>query len=268
MRTDETATRVADAIDEAWHRSGRAGRREVPVGVAATLALLQPDDGPAFANQVMAMTARAYWYQSRAVWTEIVRTRTDLVDAISPMISWLYDEPDERLCERVKATADAALTAGLLDLCQPELRHDADLLGRLLAVLKTRTEAKVNAQVYTPPDIADALVSLTMDVLKPGQAICENTVGTGSLFRATAKLLRQRSLDPASMIWIGADIDELALAVTGVNSMFWGLGHQVVLYHGDSLARADWVEVAYKRRRHVLRLASKVRAVRRILDLM
>ncbi|WP_344861326.1 N-6 DNA methylase [Amycolatopsis ultiminotia] len=262
------ATRVADAVDEAWHRNGSGGGHEVPVGVAATLSLLQPDDRPAFANQVAAMTPRAYWYQSRAAWTEIVRARTDLVDAISPMISWLFDEPDEPLRERVKATADAALAAGLLDLYKPELRHDADLLGRLLAVLKTRTEAKVNAQVYTPPDIADVFVSLTVDAVKPGQAICEPTVGTGSFFRATAKLLRQRSLDPASMIWVGADIDELALAVTGVNSMFWGLGHQVILYHGDTLARADWVEVAFKRRHHVLRLASEVRAARRIFDLM
>lgn len=262
------ATRVADAVDQAWHCQGSGGRHEVPLGVAATLLLLQPHDPTAFVNQNKKMTPRAYWDQSRSIWGEVVRARTDLVYVISPVISWFFEEPDERLCERVKATADAALAAGLLDLNTPARRHDADLLGRLLAALKSRTEAEVNAQVYTPPDIADLLASMTLDVVEPGQAICEPTVGTGSFFRAAALLLRQRSLDPASMIWVGADIDELALAVTGVSSMLWGLGHQVILYHGDFLARADWAEVAHKRRQQVLRLASQMRAVRRMFDLM
>lgn len=261
------AARVAEAIDEAWHRNGGGGSHEVPLGVAATLLLLRPDDELAFVSQNKAMTPRAYWNQSRSVWAEVVRARTDLVYVISPVISWLFAEPDGRLCEQVKAAADAALAAGVLELTTEERRHDADLLGRLLAALKSRTESKVNAQIYTPPDIADLLVSLTMRAVAPGQAVCEPTVGTGSFFRATAKLLRQRSVDPASMVWVGADVDGLALAVTGVNSLLWGLGHHVILYHGDSIARPDWAEVALKRRRNVLRLASQMRAVRRMFEL-
>ena len=268
MQTDEKAAWVADAIDQAWHQHGSGGRREIPMGVAATLSLLDPADPVARAEQIQALTARAFWQGSRSMWGQVVRARTDLVYVINPMISWLFERPDERLRERVKATADAALAAGLLELNMPERRGDADVLGRLLSALKSRTETKVNAQIYTPPDIADMLVSITMDAVEPGQAICEPAVGTGGFFRAAAKLLRQRSVDPASMIWVGADLDELALATTGVNSLLWGLGNRIVLYHGDSCARPDWAEVALKRRQQVLDLASRMRAVRRMIDLL
>jgi len=211
MRTAKSAAGVADAIDEAWHQCGSGGRHEVPMGVAATLSLLNPKDRTALVKRMQAMNARSYWGFSRSVWAKIVRVRTDLVYAIDPMIHWLFDEPDAHLCKRVKVAAEAALAAGLLDLNDSDRRRDVDLLGRVLAALRSGTESKVNARVYTPPDIADVLVSITMDAVKPGQAICEPTVGTGGLFRAAAKLLRQRSVDPASMIWVGADIDELAI---------------------------------------------------------
>ncbi|HWD81434.1 MAG TPA: N-6 DNA methylase, partial [Kribbella sp.] len=167
---------------------------------------------------------------------------------VYPLLDWLFADIGARGRERVKRTADAALNAGQLELTTTERRFDCDLLGPVLGALRSRTAAKVNAQMYTPGDIASALTAVTLGDLKPGQTFCDDTVGTGGLFRVAAQVIRSRGVDPADMLWFGADVDELAVAATAVNGLIWGLGPRVVLHVGEVLADPDWADRAYRRR--------------------
>ena len=54
------------------------------------------------------------------------------------------------------------------------------------------------------------------------------------------------------MTWIGADTEKIALAVTGVNSVLWDLGHRVISCHGDAAASPGWAQVALERRQQTL----------------
>ncbi|MGW3993232.1 N-6 DNA methylase [Amycolatopsis sp. NPDC004772] len=178
--------------------------------------------------------------------------RPDLAESVYLLLGWLFADNDQALRQRIKATADAALRAGQLDLTATERRFDCDVLGPLLGALRSRTAAKVNAQMYTPGDIACALTAVALDDLEPGRSFCDDAVGTGGLLRAAAAVVRSRGLDPADMVWFGADVDDLAIAAAAVNSMIWGLGPRVFLYVGDVLAHPHWADEARLRRARFL----------------
>ncbi|WP_307793464.1 N-6 DNA methylase [Amycolatopsis sp. MtRt-6] len=189
---------------------------------------------------------------ARRIWAVTVARRPDLPLSVYPLLGWLFADVDEPLLQRIKRTADAALRAGQLDLTATERRFDCDLLGPVLGALRSRTAAKVNAQMYTPGDIACALTAVAIGDLEPGQAFSDVTVGTGGLFRAAAQVVRSRGFDPADMQWFGADVDELAIAATAVNSLLWGLGPQVFLFAGDVLVHPQWADEACRRRAQFL----------------
>jgi type I restriction-modification system DNA methylase subunit len=173
-----------------------------------------------------------------------VTRRPDLALWVAPLLRWLFAEPNEPLQQRIKQTAEAALRAGQLDLTATERRFDCDLLGPVLGALRSRTATKVNAQMYTPGDIACALTALALGDIEAGQSFTDETVGTGGLFRAAAHVIRSRGLDPADMLWFGADVDALAIAATAVNGLLWGLGPRMVLHVGDVLAHPHWADEA------------------------
>lgn len=233
------------------------------MGTVATLALARlgaETDGDLEAN-VWPLAPDEFCTLARRVWVSTLGVRIDLVHLVHPLVSWLFEAVEPQLQARAKRAADAGLEAGLAGLIGSDRRHDADVLGSLLGLLKSRTAKHVNAQIYTPGDLACALAAMTIDEPEPGQSICDDAVGTGGLLRAAAQVVRARGVDPATMRWFGADIDELAIAATAVNSLIWGLGPRTVLFVGDVLAHPDWPEQALHHRAEVLRTADRIRAM-------
>jgi len=254
------ALKIAVDVARAWHRDGGPDRPEVPLGVVATVAVA----GLGSSFEVDRSQVEFVRF-ARRVWAQIFSHRPDLVRPIAPMMGWLVDGGDG-LGDRITSVADAAVGAGLLRLVATERRFDADLLGPVLGALRSPSSTRINAQMYTPGDIACALTAVVLDDIRPDQTFCDDTVGTGGLFRAAAQVIRGRGLDPADMTWCGADIDTLAIAATAVNSLIWQLGSRIVLYVGDPIANADWPAEAAQQRAVLIDLAGKLQAAATALD--
>ena len=264
------AMQIAAAVDLAWHRGRGLGRPEIALGTVATLALASLTAHPEgdLEARLRQLAPDEFCTVARHVWAVMLRLRIDMVHLVCPLITWLFDAPDPQLLVHAKSAADAALEAGLVRLIGSDRRFDADLFGPLLGMLKARSATRVNAQIYTPGDLALAMVAVTVGEPEAGQAICDDAVGTGGLFRAAAQVIRARGGDPAAMEWFGADIDELAIAATVVNSLIWGLGSRVVLHVGDVLACPDWPERALRQRAEILRTADQLRDAKAVLDFL
>jgi hypothetical protein len=72
--------------------------------------------------------------------------------------------------------------------------------------------------------------------------------GTGGMFRALAQYLRHLHLDPADYGWAINDLDPLAAAGAAANAIVWGLGPNVLVSCGDTLAHGDLPQQAARER--------------------
>ncbi|MEU8632533.1 N-6 DNA methylase [Amycolatopsis sp. NPDC048633] len=268
INAEAQALKIAVDIASAWHKDGGPGRTDVPMGVVATIAAagLLVDDRSRSAEGMISASPDDFVEIARRVWAVTLTRRPDLTLWVHPLLRWLFANLDDPTRQRIRRTADAALNAGALKLVATERRFDCDLFGPVLGALRSRTATKVNAQMYTPGDIACALTAVALDDLKAGQSFCDDTVGTGGLFRAAAQIIRSRGLDPADMLWFGADTDELAVAAAAVNSLLWGLGSGVILYVGDTLAHPRWFEEARRGRAEFLKQVDGLTAGVHALD--
>lgn len=267
---EHTAHTIADAVDRAWHRTHGTGYLVVPLSTVAALSLQTPttaEHGPA-ARTVIGWNTDELGRFVRTQWVRFVRTRPDLANPISPFaLAWLGDTPlSEQARQGAREVARAAVRAGLFEVTgDTETRRSVDVLGVVLAVLKSRTATAATGSFYTPGDVADlqAAISLPTDV----HTVHEPTVGTGGLWCAIAQLMRERGQDPARVEWVGIDVDPLAIAGAAVNALLWELGPRVVLGVGDILGD-DAIRIAYAQRDEttaLARSADSVRAGRRIL---
>ncbi|MGW5715288.1 N-6 DNA methylase [Amycolatopsis sp. NPDC003865] len=262
------ALKIAVEVARAWHRGGGPDRPDVPLGIVATLALagLAGRRNVDFAEWVRGRSPAEFLGLARWVWRAVLAQRPDVLRMAAPIVDWLHGG-DEQLAVRIKRTADAALAAGQLELTSGDRRFGADLFGPVLGALRSPAATKVDAQMYTPGDVALALTSVMLGDVKPGQSFVDDTVGTGGLFRAAAQVIRNRGLDPTALTWYGADVDELAVAAAAVNSVLWQLGPNVVLYVGDPLAEPDWSAAAAQQKVQFLREVNALRGVLVALDL-
>jgi hypothetical protein len=82
-------------------------------------------------------------------------------------------------------------------------------------------------------------------------------MGTGGMFRAAASAMRARGMNPATVAWVGTDIDPIAVAAAAVNSAIWGLGPNVLIWTANTLSAApkDSYETALARRNELLDFA-------------
>src|SRR5690348_13213352 len=203
INAEAHALTLAVEVASAWHREGGSDRPEVPLGIVATIAAAglligRADD---VAEGMISASPEGFVDIARTVWAVTLRRRPDLAQSVYPLLEWLFGDNDQLLRQRIKATADAALRAGQLKLTATDRRFDCDVLGPLLGALRSRTATKVNAQMYTPGDIACTLTVVALDDLKAGQSFCDDAIGTGGLWRAAAYVVRNRGLDPADMSW-------------------------------------------------------------------
>ncbi len=257
------ARTVAEAVARARHGTNRSAPPQIPLSTVAALALITPppDQSSATADLITGLDTEQFHGCMRTQWSIFVRARPDLLPAAWPLVQpWLgADPPDAATVAAARRVAHAALDAGQLHLTGTLRRRDADLFGPLLVELRADGARLVAGQIYTPGHIADILAAALMHGAAPGQPVIDPAVGTGGLFRAAAQTLRAQGTDPASMLWIGGDIDDLAVACCAVNAALWELGPNVVLGVGDTLTDS-WQTTAIAQRREVLQIADQLRA--------
>lgn len=265
---DEHANAIAQAVDTAWNRANHTGCRDVALSVVAALALVRQrePDGPDLAIQLRSQSPEEFAGTLREIYTALVNTRPDLIHLVYPLMQWAFDEPEPALCRAAKQAADAALHAGQLDLTGTDRRYETDLLGVVLTLLKSHTAAGANAQIYTPPTIA--AVMARMNPPTEGDTVCDPAAGTGGLFRAAAETMREQGCDPSTVTWIGADIDDLAIAACAINSLLWDLGPRVPLAVANTLAEPDWATRAHAQRDEMLQWAESIRRDKAMLAAM
>lgn len=229
------AVAIAQAVDTTWNKSNHSGRRDVALSVVAALALIGQRDpqGHEHTEQLRAQNAEDFSDTVRDIYTAVVNTRPDVTHLVFPLMQWVFDDPHPALQQAAKRTANAALEEGQLDLTGTDNRHDTDLLGIVLTMLKSDSAGKANAQIYTPGPVADGMAR--MRAPEEHSSVCDPAVGTGGMLRAAARAMRGSDRDPTTVAWYGADVDELAIAACAVNALLWQLGPRILLCVANTL---------------------------------
>ncbi|WP_413804306.1 hypothetical protein [Streptomyces sp. OE57] len=103
---------ICQKVARAWHRSRDRGGTEVPVGVVASLALLeQPEDGPDVTAHLLRFSPQQLVAHYRRVWAMLWLIRPELADWARPVRSWLeQSELGRERADAVHAVTQAAPT--------------------------------------------------------------------------------------------------------------------------------------------------------------
>lgn len=260
------AVAIAQAVDTTWNKSNHSGRRDVALSVVAALALLGHRDphGHGHAEQLRAQNAEDFSATLREIYTAVLNTRPDVAHLVFPLMEWIFDDPQPSVQQAAKRTANAALEEGQLELTGTDKRHDTDLLGIVLTMLKSDTAGKANAQIYTPGPLADGMTRMSPP--EEHSSVCDPAVGTGGLLRAAAQAMREHDRDPTTVAWYGADVDELAIAACAVNALAWQLGPRIVLCVANTLSEGDWPRRAEAQRAELLQLSQTIRRDKTMLN--
>lgn len=241
------AFEIAEAVSYAWHHAYVGNGIEVPVGVVATLALwpLRGPDAYLAADWWLSLSDTDLFAAFRECWTRWWIIRPDLIDRAAPLCNWVNDDDfDARRAGAVRAVVEAALTNGLLHLTSsgdPDLRSTTDVIGTVLAFMRSEGAHDALAEIHTPPEVAYMMARMLLEdaSLEPGMTFDEPAGGTGGMHRAAARVLREGGLDPHQFGWSLTDIDPLAAAGAAVNAILWDLGPHVLVGCGDTLHEGD-----------------------------
>lgn len=237
------AFEIAEAVSYAWHHAHGGSSIEIPIGTVAALALwpLRGPDAYLAADWWLSLDDTELLAAFRECWARWWIMRPDLIDRATPLHKWVDDEkPDARRAAAVRAVVEAALTNGLLHLTasdDPDLRSTTDVIGTLLAVMRSEGAHDALAEIHTPPEVAYLMARMLLDdmPLEPGTKFDEPAGGTGGMYRAAVQVMRERGIDPHQFGWSLTDIDPLAAAGAAVNAILWDLGPHVLIGCGDTL---------------------------------
>lgn len=263
--SDSCARRLADAVERTWHQAYGPDRRAVPVSVVAALALAGCDGDERISDVVETESAFAEFIPQ--VWARFVNSRPDLVVPAWPLVEpWHSTSPLDRasVCA-AHLVARAAVHAGLLDVAAPDARYTVDLLGPVVAALRSGGARQARGQFGTPSDLADVLATVTTPA--EGARVVDPAAGAGGLLRAAAQAMRRSGRDPATVAWFAVDLDPVAVACLACNAVLWDLGPHVIVGVGDGIAD-DWMDRAMAQRNECLGLARTIRSIKSLLSLV
>lgn len=262
--------KIAEAVDEAWHRAHGSGTLDVPVSVVAALAFLAPteEERDSVVEHLLTCDHHQFATFVRVQWRIFLQFRPDLLNRAWPLISVWYDDRDldENTLRAAKQVADTAIRAGQLQLTGTDRRRETDLFGALLAVLRSRTAKNARGQFYTPACVGDTMARL-LGAPNEGDTVAEPAVGTGGLLRSAAQAMRELDRDPTTVTWWAVDIDALAVACLAVNTVLWELGFNVILGVGNGLTD-EWMPRALTERNETIQLASQIRQHKAMLGII
>ncbi len=253
---------LAERAAAAWHRNHAKDGITVPMGIAAGLTLLRRTarDGTDVAAFVLGLSKEDLVEFHRRIWSTLWMRQPYLVEVSRPIHDWLEnmpDEPDRKVIDAVYDMTHTLIGGGLFNLTgddDPIGRCDVDVLGMLLMVLRSEGARGALAEIHTPTEMADlmALMTIDLDICKPGAWLTDPAAGTGGILRAAALAMRLKGGDPAACGWHMAELDPIAAACSAVNAIVWGLGPNVLIYCGDTLTTGDTTTPAVEHRQAVL----------------
>lgn len=278
-RPHDHALKIAETATEAWYSAHGSADPAIPLSVLAALSLINPPHGArhSIGVELIKLGADEFADSIRRIWTVFVRTRPDLLNPVYPLLEPWFDHDRPMSPQNLRAAkhvADRVLGIDLLGLTGTQNRHDVDLLGLVLTLLRPKSALQGLGQYYTPADVADILsrfsgpdvmADLTSGDTPAGSAVHDPACGTGGLLRAAAESLRRRGANPADYEWYGSDVDALAIAGCAVNAVLWGLGPKVVLGVADSLTEPDWTRQAMRMRQETIDVAHNAKRFTRVL---
>ncbi|MFJ8752265.1 N-6 DNA methylase [Streptomyces sp. NPDC102441] len=243
----DQAQRLISSVTALWPSGSSL---EVPLGTTATLALLPLADpaSPELAHDVAALEPSDLMVVLRHTWAHLWLSQPYLVERAQLLWRWLADPPPQT-AEAVTELTHHLFRGGILEFGTDPGRYlSTDLLGRLMQQLNSRGEKSRRGAFHTPDVVTDHMVEYLAGDLEPGTVIGEPAAGSGAIWRAQARLLHVTSRDPAVYRWIAAEVDPLAAAVLGANSLLFRLGPDVLIACADALAGDSGLAQAQRER--------------------
>lgn len=172
------------------------------------------------------------WDSMVQMWKVTLGCHDWLKNHLHPLTSWMgraseHDREATRACWKVVAGIDLLATVE-----QPGV--DGDLLGVIYTELRSKADRQRTGSFYTPMSVSRMIAA--MSEVQEGQSVSDPCCGTGGMFIAAARVMREKGLRPTLVHWVANDIDPLAVALAGVNFAAHGLGHCIELSARNALA--------------------------------
>jgi hypothetical protein len=253
----EAGQRLGEAVADTWHSSSWGGYRiDIPVSIVAALALFPIKGHTEDVTRIISTCTDWELLQGyREIYATTWANRPDLGARMAPLMGWLTEDGVNEKVYAVRRVTDTALRYGVLEMtgsADPDSRSDTDLMSWTITSLRSHGARQGLGEYHTPPELCDVMARvLVNEPPKKGSWFNEPAGGTGGMFRALAQHLRTLHVDPADYGWAINDIDPLAAAGAAVNAIVWGLGPNVLVSCGDTLAEGDLPDQAARERVHL-----------------
>jgi hypothetical protein len=254
----DAGQRLGEAVAETWHASSWGGYRiDIPVSIIGGLALFPIKGHTEDVARVISDSSDWQLLQGfREIYAHTWAGRPDLGARMAPLMGWLTEDGVEEKACTVRRVTETALRHGILQLTghpDPYNRADTDVMSWTLTSLRSPGARQGLGEYHTPPELCEVMAAILVGDEPPekGLRFHEPAGGTGGMFRALAQHLHHLQADPADYEWALNELDPLSAAGAAVNAIVWGLGPNVVIACGNTLAEGDLHEQARRERLHL-----------------
>ncbi|MET9412158.1 N-6 DNA methylase [Streptomyces sp. NPDC002935] len=253
----DAGQRLGEAVADTWHASNWGGYRiDIPVSIVAGLALFPIKGHTEDITRIINTSTDWQLLQGyREIYAHTWAHRPDLGALMAPLMGWLTEESVEEKAYAVRRVTETALRYGILQLTgdpDPYLRSDTDVMSWTITSLRSHGARQGLGEYHTPPEVCDLMAAMTCtEAPEKGERFHEPAGGTGGMFRALAQQLRHLLADPADYEWALNELEPLSAAGAAVNAIVWGLGPNVVIACGDTLADGGLHERSKRERAHL-----------------
>ncbi|MEU3342256.1 N-6 DNA methylase [Streptomyces sp. NPDC006668] len=250
----DAGQRLGEAVAETWHASNWGGyRMDIPVSIVGGLALFPIKGHTEDVTRIISNSSDFKLLQGyREIYAHTWSHRPDLGARMAPLMGWLTEQGEEEKAYAVRRVTETALRYGILQLTgspDPYYRADTDVMSWTITSLRSLGAKQGLGEYHTTPELCDVMARMTVpEPPAKGQRFHEPAGGTGGMFRSLAQHLREMQCDPADYVWSLNELEPLAAAGAAVNAIVWGLGPNVVIACGDTLAQPDLYEQGVRER--------------------
>ncbi len=229
---------------------------DIPVSIVGGLALFPIKGHTEDVARIIANSSDYELLQGyREIYMHTWAHRPDLGARMAPLMGWLTEDSVEEKAYAVRRVTETALRYGILQLTgdpDPYNRSDTDVMSWTITSLRSHGARQGQGEYHTPPELCDMMAAMTCaEKPEKGLRFHEPAGGTGGMFRALAQHLRHLQADPADYEWWLNELDPLAAAGAAINAIVWGLGPNVVIACGDTLADGGLANRAAQERVHL-----------------
>lgn len=151
---------------------------------------------------------------------------------LGPLVDWVDHTGDAGAV--IKDVAGAYRDVDVHELNSFAGPHGGDFLGPLYCELMSTGGRAAKGAFYTPMGVSTALARMT-GPREEGVSILDPCCGSGGMLVAAGQVMREQGLDPTTCLWVGNDIDPVAVALAAVNLTARGMGPNIWLSVGNGL---------------------------------